>query len=469
MPTCPSDNQQAVDQTGFWNPDGGIEWDAHRIGWAIAGACSVATVLISMISVFQHCRTYTKPAEQRQILRILYMPPIYAVISFCSYRFFRSYTYYDLAEVGAPFKAFTLSAFLMLLIEFVADSGSGHNPESSIARKGKRSLPFPFCHWRYRPTKPYFMYTLKWAVLQYVILRPAISITGIICQAFNVLCESSGFNVHYANVYLEAVDFVTISIALYGLILFYALTREELAGRRPLAKFLAIKLIVMFTWYQSFVVIYWWNPSLYLATEYWSETNIADGLNALTICIEASTLGSCMDGSVLTGNPQMIFFACFMWWAYTPAAYRIEGAKPTSIWRPLWDSINFSDFALEIWYSLKFFIAYIRGVPETHSRFAKSNAGFDDAFGLTTGRPVSYNKHSINIGSLRGQNGRTSPSEYDSSRPGSIGRMSYDEDIRLEPYYESAGVHGESRVGLRDVDTSSSPTNDHNQHLDPKV
>jgi hypothetical protein len=42
-------------------------------------------------------------------------------------------------------------------------------------------------------------------------------------------------------------------VALYGLILFYALTKEELAGRRPLAKFLAIKLIVMFTFYQSFV------------------------------------------------------------------------------------------------------------------------------------------------------------------------------------------------------------------------
>ncbi|KAJ3805214.1 DUF300-domain-containing protein [Lentinula lateritia] len=386
MPTCPSDNQQAVDQTGFWNPDGGIEWDAHRIGWAVAGACSVATVLISMISVFQHCRTYTKPAEQRQILRILYMPPIYAVISFCSYRFFRSYTYYDLGEVGAPFKAFTLSAFLMLLIEFVADSGSGHNPESSIARKGKRNLPFPFCHWRYRPTKDVHLdSSAQWAVLQYVILRPAISITGIICQAFNVLCESSGFSVHFANVYLEAIDFVTISIALYGLILFYALTREELAGRRPLAKFLAIKLIVMFTWYQSFVFDALEGRVIH-ATEYWSETNIADGLNALTICIE------------------MIFFACFMWWAYTPAAYRIEGAKPTSIWRPLWDSLplriavadysslTLGDFALEIWYSLKFFIAYIRGVPETHSRFAKSNAGFDDAFGLTTGRPEEYGK-----------------------------------------------------------------------------
>lgn len=44
------------------------------------------------------------------------------------------------------------------------------------------------------------------------------------------------------------------SIALYGLILFYGLTKEELRGRRPLAKFLAIKLIVAATFYQSVVV-----------------------------------------------------------------------------------------------------------------------------------------------------------------------------------------------------------------------
>lgn len=43
-------------------------------------------------------------------------------------------------------------------------------------------------------------------------------------------------------------------VALYGLLLFYGLVRDELAGRRPLAKFLAIKLIVMATFYQSFVV-----------------------------------------------------------------------------------------------------------------------------------------------------------------------------------------------------------------------
>ena len=36
--------------------------------------------------------------------------------------------------------------------------------------------------------------------------------------------------------------------------MFYGLTHEELKGKRPLAKFLSIKLIVMFTFYQSFVV-----------------------------------------------------------------------------------------------------------------------------------------------------------------------------------------------------------------------
>ncbi len=45
-----------------------------------------------------------------------------------------------------------------------------------------------------------------------------------------------------------------LRIALYGLFVFYTLTKQELNGRRPLAKFLAIKLIVFFTFYQAFVV-----------------------------------------------------------------------------------------------------------------------------------------------------------------------------------------------------------------------
>ncbi|KAJ7084432.1 DUF300-domain-containing protein [Mycena belliarum] len=358
---CPSDNTSATDQSSFWN-SGSLNWDSHRIGWAIAGGCTAVTIIISSFSVLGHCRNYTNPRQQRQILRILYMPPVYAVISFLSYRFFRDYTYYSLVEV--VYEALTISAFLLLLIEYVADSATGHSAENAIARKDKRRLLFPFCFLRYRPTKGYFMYTVKWAVLQYVIFRPAVSIAGIICQAFNVLCESEGFDVKYANVYLEAVDFVSISIALYGLLLFYSLTKDELQGRRPLSKFLSIKLIVMFTWYQSFVFSAL-SDRVLKATTYWTTTNIANGLNALAVCVE------------------MIFFSALMLWAFSSNEYkRKPGTPPTSVWRPLWNSIYYDDFAQEIWGSMRF---YLCGTSTRHAGGTDSSnrpADFGEAFGV---------------------------------------------------------------------------------------
>lgn len=214
------------------------------------------------------------------------------------------------------------------------------------------------------------MYTVKWSVLQYVIVRPLVSIAGIVCEKFGLLCESAGFNVHFANVYLESIDFVSISIALYGLLVFYGLTAEELKGRRPLAKFLCIKLIVMFTFYQAFV-FKTLESRVIKATPYWTKTNIANGLNALAICIE------------------MAFFSALMMWAYTPAEYkRKPGAPPTSIWRPLWDSINHSDFAIEIVGSLRFFFESSRGKPRRTDPHAKMN--FGEAFGVSTGTRDSH-------------------------------------------------------------------------------
>jgi hypothetical protein len=66
MPECPDDNTLTTDQTAFWDSNG-MHWDAHRIGWAIAGGCSVVTVLISLVTVWQHCRNYTNRAQQRQM------------------------------------------------------------------------------------------------------------------------------------------------------------------------------------------------------------------------------------------------------------------------------------------------------------------------------------------------------------------------------------------------------------------
>lgn len=79
------------------------------------------------------------------------------------------------------------------------------------------------------------------------------------------------------------------------------------------------------------------------ATTYWTETNIANGLNALAICIEVRfPLLLPMNRSKTDEDPgQMVFFALLMWWAYSPSEYKTPGAKKGSAWRALWDSVNF--------------------------------------------------------------------------------------------------------------------------------
>lgn len=87
------------------------------------------------------------------------------------------------------------------------------------------------------------------------------SLQHSLCQPLPRMRRLCQHQVHSnPNSLVQSPTLMSCSIALYGLILFYGLTKEELVGRRPLAKFLSIKLIVMFTFYQSFVVCLLFSP-----------------------------------------------------------------------------------------------------------------------------------------------------------------------------------------------------------------
>nr|XP_019050727.1 hypothetical protein I302_01168 [Kwoniella bestiolae CBS 10118]OCF29657.1 hypothetical protein I302_01168 [Kwoniella bestiolae CBS 10118] len=309
-----------------------------------------------------HAVRYQHPPAQRQVMRVLLMPAVYSIVSFFSYRYYREYEYYILAETA--YEAITLSAFLMLLMELVSMGTTDQQIKTALAEKDKKKFPFPFNFWRFRASKPYFWHALSFSVMQYVILRPLISIVGIICLYYGVLCPDE-YSVHYAEAYLDAVDFVSISVALYGLIIFYVLCKDELKGRKPLNKFLAIKLIVFFTFYQSFLFSILQTYNVIKGTALWTATNVSDGLSALCTCVE------------------MVFFSIYMGWAYNWTDYTDPLKNPhqrhTSIktyFQAIWDTINLSDFGLEIYLACKFLVDYIRGKPGTHSSSTKLQRTF---------------------------------------------------------------------------------------------
>jgi hypothetical protein len=84
--------------------------------------------------------TVLRLPEQRQIIRILWMPMVFAIISFFSYRYYRTYVYYKL--IVLVYEAFVLMAFLALMLAYI---GSSTSEQMAVMQdKDKRPLPWPF-------------------------------------------------------------------------------------------------------------------------------------------------------------------------------------------------------------------------------------------------------------------------------------------------------------------------------------
>lgn len=379
--TCPSDNTLAVEQERFWDGN----WDAHKIGWLISGAAAAVTLFIALITIFGHSLNYHRPAQQRQIIRILFFPPVFAIVSFFSYRFFRSYNYYELVEV--IYEAIAIAAFLILMLAYIGDDDVSQM--RLFATKDKRKMPMPFCCWRYRPSKAYFLILTKWSVVQYCFVRPALSIAGIVLEYYGLLCNDS-LSYQYGHVYLLAIDFVSISVALYGLIVLYGLIKDDLQGKRPLSKFVSIKLGIMFIFYQSFVFSILQDHGVIKGTQYWTATNVSDGLNAL-----ATTL-------------EMVIIALFQMWAFPWSEYKEyhddagnsekkhkkrRRAYTNPVW-PILHAIWMGDLAVEGWHSIRFAFDRIRGKEYTRQDARFNAVDFVGAFEANAerneghGRPI---------------------------------------------------------------------------------
>ncbi|KIJ42912.1 hypothetical protein M422DRAFT_254033 [Sphaerobolus stellatus SS14] len=198
------------------------------------------------------------------------MPAIYSIISFLSFWFFRDYTYYSLVEAVNEVYPPLHVLIAMVLIIFNCHSLSSR----LLGCNDQRLLVRPIC----APNPDIELTRIqpcRLLLIQYV----AATASG--SKAENALLRKDKQPLPFPIYFI---------VALYGLILFYNLTCTELVGRRPLVKFLCIKGIVMLTFYQEFVC-----PQKYKlihATEFWTATNVADGLNALTTTIEVRIMSS---------------------------------------------------------------------------------------------------------------------------------------------------------------------------------
>ncbi|KAL8461803.1 hypothetical protein ACS0TY_033051 [Phlomoides rotata] len=86
-----------------------------------------------------------------------------------------------------------------------------------------------------------------------MIIKAFTSISAVILEGFDVYCEGD-FRWNCGCPYLAVVLNFSQSWALYCLVHFYAITKNELAHMKPLYKFLMFKSIVLLTWWQGVAI-----------------------------------------------------------------------------------------------------------------------------------------------------------------------------------------------------------------------
>ncbi|KAF9941613.1 hypothetical protein BGZ67_004444 [Mortierella alpina] len=260
----------------------GLNLDLPRIGWIAAGVFTLISTIISLVLIYRHLQYYTKPNQQRYIVRMLLMVPIYSITSWFSFVYVREAVYYETIRV--LYEAFVIASFLILMLQYLGESREDQKRALKRHKKTERWL-FPMCCLKYNPSRPHFLQYMKWGILQYVPLNVIGTLLTVVLQAYGYYCESS-WNPKFGHVWIMVVNFTSVTLATYFLIMFYLTIRVDLKDYSPFYKFMAVKLVVFFSFWQSVVIegLVWFG--LIKATTYWSTNDISVGINALLIDFE---------------------------------------------------------------------------------------------------------------------------------------------------------------------------------------
>ncbi|XP_055933008.1 transmembrane protein 184B-like [Argiope bruennichi] len=217
----------------------------------ISGIFVWFALFLTCHQIYKHLRFYTSPSEQRWIVRILFIVPIYAFDSWLSLLFFRDnyYIYFD--SIRDWYEAFVIYNFLSLCYEYLGGEG---NIMSEIRGKPIRSSwLYGTCCLRGKTYTIGFLRFCKQATLQFCAVKPLMSVIILILQPLGKYSDGD-WRPDSGYLYITIIYNISVTLALYGLVLFYFATHELLSPYEPVWKFLTVKSVIFLSFWQGFVL-----------------------------------------------------------------------------------------------------------------------------------------------------------------------------------------------------------------------
>lgn len=211
--------------------------------------CSVLSCFISFLDLRDHLSRFDYPKIQVLTMRVLAMIPVFAVLTagsmlYPKWRFF-------FTTLRDTYESFILYMFFMLMIAYLG--GEGQLLRSLKRKRYKGVHLFPMC---WLPTfdldTAFYLRCKRW-VLQCALIKPVTSFIALVGSPLGIYNEG---NFALGNVYTYTCIILNISLtyALYYLVLFEVELEKELFYAQTFLKFLCVKSIVFFSYWQSVCV-----------------------------------------------------------------------------------------------------------------------------------------------------------------------------------------------------------------------
>ncbi|KAG5854545.1 hypothetical protein ANANG_G00038940 [Anguilla anguilla] len=219
---------------------------------ALSGIFVWSALLITCHQIYMHLRSYTMPNEQRYIIRILFIVPIFAFDSWLSLLFISNdqyYVYFD--SVRDCYEAFVIYNFLSLSFEYLG--GESAIMSEIRGRPIQSSCMYGTCCLVGMSYSIGFLRFCKQATLQFCVVKPIMAVFTILLQAFGKYHDGD-FSVTGGYLYITIIYNFSVSLALYALFLFYFATSDLLRPYEPVLKFLTIKSVIFLSFWQGMVL-----------------------------------------------------------------------------------------------------------------------------------------------------------------------------------------------------------------------
>lgn len=289
----------------------GHDFTFHGLALAISAAFGLVAIIVSFVLMFLHATHYSQPKQQRHIIRILFMIPIYALVSFLSIVFYVHSVYYEVLR--DCYEAFAIASFFSLLCAYLGED-LHHQKKYFRAIKPKGWIwPMKYFQkctgrengWLRTPRSGLTWFNVIFvAVFQYCFIRVSMTITAVITQHFKRYCLES-LNPAFAHVWVMVIEAIAVTITMYCIIQFYWQIKDDIAQHKPILKVLAIKLVIFLSFWQTILISFLTSSGAIKASDRIQTPDIKVGIPALLLCIE------------------MAFFAVFHIWSFSYKPYVI--------------------------------------------------------------------------------------------------------------------------------------------------